>query len=75
VTNYSDLRDEIAAVINSHSAENGSDTPDWLLARYLMRCIEAFDEAVRAREKWYGRECGDGAAILGRKVTEPPRAT
>jgi hypothetical protein len=38
------------------SAENGSNTPDFILAQYLTSCLAAFDEAVNAREKWYGRE-------------------
>lgn len=41
--------------MNRHSLENGSDTPDFLLADYLIHCLEAFDTAVAAREQWYGR--------------------
>lgn len=50
------LQDEIMQAINRHSAENGSNTPDWILARYLTLCLHAFDGAVREREKWYGRD-------------------
>jgi|GEM_PF-2001278 hypothetical protein len=50
------FRKEIAAVINRHSKENGSDTPDFLLAEYLSDCLDAFDRTTKAREKWYGRE-------------------
>lgn len=50
------LRQEIAAVLNCHSKDNGSNTPDWILAEYLLVCLDAFDGAVNAREKWYGRE-------------------
>lgn len=49
------LRKAIEAVINSASAENASDTPDFILAEYLIGCLDAFDQAVRQREKWYGR--------------------
>jgi hypothetical protein len=52
----SDLRKEIESAINRCSAENGSDTPDWILADYLIGCLSAYDVAVTAREKWYGRE-------------------
>ncbi len=52
----SKLRKEIAYVLMCHSAENGSDTPDFILAHYLVACLQAFDDAVNAREKWYGRE-------------------
>jgi len=42
-------------VLNRFSAENGSDTPDFLLARYLLGCLAAWNTGVRAREQWYGR--------------------
>lgn len=47
------FRKEIETVINKHSKESGSDTPDFVLAQYLVACLEAFDIAVRARSKWY----------------------
>lgn len=50
------LRFDIEQVINVHSAENGSDTPDFILSEYLTDCLASFDKAVNAREKWYGRE-------------------
>jgi len=50
-----DLRKNIESAINSASAENGSDTPDFILAEYLTDCLAAYDKAVVAREKWYGR--------------------
>ena len=50
-----DLRTKIAEVINAVSAENGSDTPDWILADYLVDCLNAFDRAVNIRERWYSR--------------------
>jgi hypothetical protein len=50
------LRFDIEQIINSHSAENGSDTPDFILAEFLTDCLTAFDKTTNAREKWYGRE-------------------
>ena len=50
------LRKEIQEALNRYSAENGSNTPDLILSEYLIGCLEAFDKAVNAREKWYGRE-------------------
>lgn len=50
-----DLCLTIAGCINVASAENGSDTPDFIIAEYLVDCLEALDAAVRKREKWYGR--------------------
>ena len=52
-----DLRGELAQILNRYSAENGSNTPDFVLAAYLSACLIAFDFAVTARDQWY---LGDG---------------
>jgi len=49
-----EFRKEIQQVINKYSKENGSDTPDFVLARYLEDTLHAFDRAMRSREEWYG---------------------
>ena len=51
-----DLEHAIAAALNSVSAENPSNTPDFILAQYLLGCLEAWNAGVTAREKWYGRD-------------------
>ena len=50
------FQDEIRNLINKHSKENGSDTPDFILAEYLVRCLDVFDWAVRHRTGWYRPE-------------------
>lgn len=50
------MRDELAEIINRHSAENGSDTPDFILAEYLTGCLAMYDRALAAREHWYERK-------------------
>lgn len=59
------LRKEIEQAINRNCAENGSDTPDFILAEYLTECLGAFDKAVTAREKWYGRKSDGGSTVVG----------
>lgn len=49
----SELRKKIETEINSASAENGSDTPDFILAEFLCDSLSAFDRACNAREAWY----------------------
>lgn len=49
------FREALESLINCHSMESGSDTPDFILATYLVSCLRAFDEAIRAREAWFGR--------------------
>jgi hypothetical protein len=56
MTKQSRLRKDIEQSINKHSIENGSDTPDFILAEYLTDCLRAFDKATVRREEWYGRK-------------------
>lgn len=46
---------DLEAVINKHSQESPSNTPDFILATYLRRSLEAWNEGVEEREVWYGR--------------------
>jgi hypothetical protein len=75
--NKSELRKDIENVINCHSAENGSDTPDFILAEYLMGCLETFDKAVNARGKFYGHHlscqiCHSQIGYCVHKIVEEP---
>lgn len=45
----SDLEKDLTDVLNKHSAENDSDTPDYILAKYLIRCLAAYNSAVKER--------------------------
>jgi len=48
------LEKKLTHLLNSTSAENGSDTPDFILAKFMMSCLDAFNTAVSDRVKWYG---------------------
>lgn len=43
---------ELAGLLNRMSLENGSDTPDFILARFLGDCLLAWNGAVNARVKF-----------------------
>ena len=49
----SGLRKELEELINKHSIENGSNTPDFMLADYLKGCLDTFNQIICARDKWY----------------------
>ena len=51
-----EFRMELENLINNHSLEKNSDTPDFILAEYLTDCLETFDKIIKKREKWYNRE-------------------
>jgi hypothetical protein len=48
------FEDSLAKLINKTSHENSSDTPDFILAKYLAGCLEKYDEATKARDKYFG---------------------
>jgi hypothetical protein len=48
------FKSELRSIINRCSMENGSNTPDFILATYLVKCLENFDMAVCMRDSWYG---------------------
>lgn len=49
-----DFRKELESLINKHSKENGSNTPDFILAEYLTNSLTVFEKATEQRESWYG---------------------
>ena len=51
----SEFEKRLRDLLNSMSAENESDTPDFILAEYLANCLASFNSAVDKREGWYGR--------------------
>ena len=51
-----DLEAAVSAALNRFSAENASDTPDWILAQFLLGCLAAWNQGVQQRETWYGRD-------------------
>lgn len=47
---------ELSRLLNWNSMEHaGGDTPDIILAEFLLDVLEAFGTAVWKREVWYGR--------------------
>lgn len=44
---------ELVDIINKHSIENYSDTPDFILANYLIDCLNAFNNASNNRKNWF----------------------
>ena len=61
---------ELQELINRHSYENGSNTPDFILARFMQDCLEAFNRASNDRENWYGKRL-----MVGNPPPSNPRET
>jgi hypothetical protein len=43
------FREELSRLINRHSRESVSNTPDFILAEFLAGCLRAFDLATLSR--------------------------
>lgn len=54
----SDFRADLTELLKRHSKEQESDTPDFILAGYLMSALSAYDSAVVARDRLAGRKVG-----------------
>ena len=47
---------ELRELINRHFLENGSDTPDFILASYLGACLENYNLTVCARDLFFKKD-------------------
>jgi hypothetical protein len=73
------LENDLQKVLNKHSAENDSGTPDFILAAYLQDCLAAFNKTVIARTAWRGesvelpalQELREGKRTVPMVVTSP----
>ena len=54
--NRLDFLKDLAALINRYSIEGGSNTPDFILADYMLMALENYEAANNRRERWYGRD-------------------
>jgi hypothetical protein len=50
------LHVELQQLLNRVSRENRSDTPDYILANFMIGCLASYEQATNARECWYGRK-------------------
>jgi len=62
------LREDIIRAINCRSAENESNTPDWILGNFIMASLAAFESAINERTSYY-RQPDDSP------MTDPPTTT
>lgn len=51
--NRNDFVKDLAALINTHSIENISNTPDWILADYLVDCLDNYHKIDTAKKRYY----------------------
>ena len=49
------FEDELKSLLNRYSKENASNTPDFILAEYLMKCLDTYSLTVQRRDAWYSK--------------------
>lgn len=55
MSNITEFEQELTTLINRYSLENGSNTPDYILAAYLRRCMYNYNTTVNERDTWHGK--------------------
>jgi hypothetical protein len=48
------LENQLSSLLNCYCQENASNTPDFILATFMLQCMRAFNQGVSARDGWYG---------------------
>ena len=49
-----EFKKKLTGLVNECSLENHSNTPDWVIAEYLTKCLMIFDSAIIDRKNWFG---------------------
>ncbi len=65
------LIDELTTLLNCYSEENESNTPDFMLAKFMLSCLEAFNVATRERDRWYGVHLAPGNKYFKGQEPQP----
>jgi hypothetical protein len=55
----SKFEEELESLLNRHSKENESNTPDFILRQFMVECLQAFTNACNCRSKWYGNDAAE----------------
>jgi len=50
---------ELTHLVNKYSKETNSNTPDYLLASYMLKCLNAYEFTITERARW-NRTMPDG---------------
>ena len=47
------LEEQLRGLLNRFSQDNDCNTPDYILAMYLLDSLAAYKRAVKERDRWY----------------------
>ena len=54
---------ELTELLNKYNMESICNTPDFIIANYLVHCLRAVENFSLKRERWYGVKCVPGQSI------------
>jgi hypothetical protein len=60
------FKKDLIALLNRHSMENGSDTPDHILADYIIFSLAAFNGSVNLRNNYYNDNDEEMGEFIGK---------
>lgn len=61
---------QLTSLLNKHSKENQSNTPDYILANYLSSCLNAFNKATNARDSYYNENKNKELVVHNNPIQE-----
>lgn len=50
------FEEDLRSLLNIHNIDTVTDTPDYILARYVVASLKAYRFTVEDRDYWYGKE-------------------
>ena len=53
IRNIEKFRTEVRELVNRLSIDGECNTPDFILADYLVNCLQNFDETTKLRDVWH----------------------
>jgi len=51
--NRMSLESDLRTLLNVYSRENESDTPDYILSMFMVKCLNALEKATTDRDAWW----------------------
>lgn len=61
---------ELEGLINKYSSQSESDSPDFMLAEYLINCLNNFNLITRKGERWHVNVGYKSDVIKGKRETD-----
>jgi hypothetical protein len=71
-TKAKQIAERIRECIREFNLENGSNTPDWILAKYLLDSLAAAEALIGRRDTWYKIKPGPGWTTYLQDPLTPP---